>query len=100
MDKVRPTGHIQLAEFFNRSAELSQIISIYQCDAVYKLNECTPLALVMYRPRVSNSNCSVGKMRTYKVPEGRIVTLTQQWQYLNLTRNSFYILFPAKCIVS
>jgi len=28
------------------------------------------------------------------------MTLTQQWQYLNLTRNSFYILFPAKGIVS
>jgi len=26
--------------------------------------------------------------------------LTQQWRYLNLTRNSFYILFPAKGIVS
>jgi len=24
------------------------------------------------------------------------MTLTQQWRYLNLTRNSFYILFPAK----
>ena len=24
--------------------------------------------------------------------EGRIMTLTQQWRYLNLTRNSFYIL--------
>jgi len=23
------------------------------------------------------------------------MTLTQQWGYLNLTRNSFYILFPA-----
>jgi len=28
------------------------------------------------------------------------MTLTQQWQYLNLTRNSFYILFLAKGIVS
>jgi len=28
------------------------------------------------------------------------MTLTQQWRYLNLTRNSFYILFPAKGIVS
>ena len=28
------------------------------------------------------------------------MTLMQQWQYLNLTRNSFYILFPAKGIVS
>jgi len=31
---------------------------------------------------------------------GRIVTLTQQWLYLNLTRNSFYNLFPAKSIGS
>jgi len=28
------------------------------------------------------------------------MTLTQQWRYLNLTRKSFYILFPAKGIVS
>jgi len=28
------------------------------------------------------------------------MTLTQQWQYLNLVRNSFYILFPAKDISS
>jgi len=28
------------------------------------------------------------------------MTLTQQWLYLNLTRNSYYILFLAKCIVS
>jgi len=39
-------------------------------------------------------------MRTYKVTEGHIMTLTQQWWYLNLTRNSFYILFPAKGIVT
>jgi len=26
--------------------------------------------------------------------------LTQQWRYLNLIRNSFYILFPVKDIVS
>jgi len=25
--------------------------------------------------------------------------LTQQWRYLNLTRNSFHILYPAKGIV-
>ena len=28
------------------------------------------------------------------------MTLTQQWLYLNLTRNSFHILFPAKGGVS
>jgi len=28
------------------------------------------------------------------------MTLTQQWLYLNLTRNNFYILFLAKGIVS
>jgi len=28
------------------------------------------------------------------------MTLMQQWRYLNLTRNSSYILFPAKGIVS
>jgi len=45
-------------------------------------------------------------MRTYKVTEGRIataqeriMTLTQQWRYLNLNRNSFHILFPVRGIV-
>ena len=33
-------------------------------------------------------------------PEDRIITPTQQWRYLKLTRNSFYILFHAKGIVS
>jgi len=33
-------------------------------------------------------------------PEGRIMTLSQQWLYMNLPRNSFYISFPAKGIVS
>jgi len=28
------------------------------------------------------------------------MTLTQQWQHRNLTRSSFYILFPAKGIMS
>jgi len=28
------------------------------------------------------------------------MTLTHQWRYLNLTRNSFYILFLAKDMVS
>jgi len=34
-------------------------------------------------------------------PEGSsIMALTQHWRYRNLARNSFYILFPAKGIVS
>jgi len=28
-----------------------------------------------------------------------IMTLTQQWRYLNFTRNSFYILFPEQGII-
>jgi len=39
-------------------------------------------------------------MKTCKETEGRIMTLTQQWRYLNLARNSFYILFIAKGIVN
>jgi len=63
-----------------------------------------------HRTGVSNSNCTEGQMRTYKVnwgaqpalglPKGCIMTMTQQWQYLNLTGNSFNILFPAKGIMS
>ena len=40
------------------------------------------------------------KLEPMKQPDGRIMTLTQQWRYLNLPRNSFYILYPAKGIVS
>jgi len=32
-------------------------------------------------------------------PEGWIMTFPQQWQYMNLTRNSFHILFLAKDII-
>jgi len=39
-------------------------------------------------------------LESIKRPEERIMMLTQQWRYLSLTRNSFYILFLAKCIVS
>jgi len=27
------------------------------------------------------------------------MTVTEHWQYLNLNRNSFFILFPAKAVV-
>ena len=40
------------------------------------------------------------KLGPMKQPEGCSMTRMQQWRYLNFTRNSFYILFPAKCIVS
>jgi len=33
-----------------------------------------------------------------KTLQGRITTLTQ-WRYLNLSKNSFYILFPAASFV-
>jgi len=39
-------------------------------------------------------------MGSYKVTRGPHHDLTQQWRYLNLSKNSFYILFPAKGIVS
>jgi len=32
--------------------------------------------------------------------QGRIITLTKQSRYLNLTTNSFHILFPEKGIMS
>jgi len=53
-----------------------------------------------YISGVSNSNFSEGLMRTYKVTQGRIMTLTQQWQHLTCTRKSLFIVFPAKGIVN
>ena len=54
----------------------------------------------------SNSNCSNGPNDDYKVTEGRImktlqgrITTLTQWRYLNLSKNSFYILFPAASFV-
>ena len=49
---------------------------------------------------VSNWNCSEGQLRADEVTEGRIMKLMQQWRYLNLARNSFYSLFPAKYVMS
>jgi len=40
------------------------------------------------------------KLGPIKQPEGRIMTLTPQWRYPNLTRNSFCILFPAKVVMN
>jgi len=39
-------------------------------------------------------------MKTYEVTQGRIMTSTKQWRFVNFTRNSFYILFSTKDIVS
>jgi len=55
---------------------------------------------VLIFKREAPSICLVCQMVNPALRKGRILTLTQQWRYLNLTRNSFYILFPAKGIVS
>jgi len=47
-------------------------------------------------PGVSKSYNYQGQMRTCKETEGRNMTLTQQWRYLNLTRNSFLHLIYCK----
>jgi len=49
---------------------------------------------------VSNSNCSEGKKRPYKVTRRLHYDADAIVVYLKPTRNSFYILFPAKSIVS
>ena len=60
---------------------------------------CTASRYALGLSKASNSNCSEGQIRTYKVTRGRIMTLTQQWRHLNLTRNNCYILFLAKGVV-
>jgi len=53
-----------------------------------------------YRQEVSNSNCSEGPMRTYEVTRGPHYDADATMALcLNLTRDIFYILFPAKGIV-
>jgi len=44
-------------------------------------------------PGVSNSNCSVGHMRTYKVTRGPHYKAEATVEVPELTRNSFFILF-------
>jgi len=48
------------------------------------------------RSGVSNSNCAVGHMRTYKTTRGPHYEADATTPVRKLTRNSFYILFPAK----
>ena len=58
------------------------------------------LVLSVLSSGISHLQCSEGQMRTYRVTRGPRLTLTQQWRYLNLARNSFCILFSAKGFVS
>jgi len=51
-------------------------------------------------PRVSNSNCFVGHMRTYKVTCGPHYDADTAVAVPELTSNSFYILFPAKGVIN
>jgi len=58
-------------------------------------------ALTSFRSGVANSNYSVVQIQAYKVIQGpHYDAVTQQWRFVNLTRNSFYVLFPEKGIVS
>jgi len=45
---------------------------------------------------VSNSDCSVGHTRTYKVTRGSIISLTQQYLYLNVLERAFTFYFLPK----
>jgi len=52
------------------------------------------------REGVSNSNCSVGHMRAYKVNRGPHYDADTAIAVPELTRNSLYILFPAKGVMN
>jgi len=54
----------------------------------------------MNRAEISNLNVSVGQTRTYKVTRGPHSDADATMAVPELTRNSFYILFPVKSIVS
>ena len=48
----------------------------------------------------SNNQVIPGNQRAaLSLTRSRILTLTQQWQYLNFSRNSFYILSPASGVI-
>jgi len=53
-----------------------------------------------FKPGVPNSSCSVGQMRTCKVTRGPHYDADETIAVPELIKNSFYILFPAKGIMS
>ena len=46
--------------------------------------------------RGPNEDIWINPSAAWWLPEGCITTLTQQWRYRDLTRYSFYMIFPAK----
>jgi len=52
------------------------------------------------RAGVSNSNCSVGQTGTYKVTRGPHFDAEATIALPECTRNSFYMLFPAKGVMN
>jgi len=53
-----------------------------------------------FRPAVSNSNCSVGQMRTSEITRGPHYDADETIAVPELTEKSFYVLFPAKGIMN
>ena len=82
----------------HRRGSAHRFVSIV-CSSPATGNLCSRgLKLKLFRE--TNQDLKSNPKAAVWLPEGRIMTLTQQWRYLNLTRNSFYILLPAKGIVS
>ena len=54
----------------------------------------------LIRPGVSNSNCSVGHMRICEVTCGPHYDADTTIAVPELTRNSFFILYPAKGVIN
>ena len=62
---------------------ISEKVKIFARRLLFCSNLCD------FRAGVYNSNCFEGQTRIHKATEGRIMTVTQQWRYLNLARSSF-----------
>jgi len=88
-----------------RSDECVSHPCFYAQPDIYAVMNCYVVALFFSsdvvtrsadRSGVSNSNCAVGHMRTYKTTRGRTTTLTQQHRYVNLPETAFTSYFLQK----
>jgi len=64
---------------------------IQQCSMVRNVDQGLKLKLL----RGPNEGLPGNQRAALSLPKGCIMTLTQQWRYLNFAGNSFYILLPA-----
>jgi len=97
VDYLRPVDHLRLGRTFNM---IRIRIFVTQLRMQHRVKTKLHDKQTSCRLGISNSNCSVGYMRTYKITRGPHYDADATIAVPELTRNSFYILFPAKGIMN